>query len=56
MDIPLIANLETKQDKKRQQLVDENLRRQNVKQIQHQYNMGDRFDIKIWNKTKTTQQ
>lgn len=55
MDVPLLANLEQIRDR-RQQLIDENLIRQNEKWIQHQYHVGEKINIEIWNKTKISRQ
>ena len=55
MDIPLVANLEMIREN-RQQMIDENLRRQNAKRVQHHYQVGDRFYIVIWNRTKGSRQ
>ena len=51
MDVPLIANLAAIRDG-RQQMIDENLIKQNKKRIEHQYRVGDRVEQIVWNKTK----
>ena len=55
LDIPLVANLELIQER-RQQLVDDNLRRQNARRVDYKWKVGDRFNIVIWDKTKGSQQ
>ena len=54
MDIPLIANLETIRDR-RQQLIDENLRRQNERRIEHHYKVGDKINLKTIDPVKLSQ-
>ena len=51
MDVPLIANLSAIRDG-RQQMIDENLIKQNKKRIEHHYRVGDRVEQIVWNKTK----
>ena len=51
MDVPLIANLSAIRAG-RQQLIDENLIKQNKKRIEHHYRVGDRVEQIVWNKTK----
>ena len=54
MDIPLIANLETIRDR-RQQLINENLRRQNERRIEHHYKVGDKINLKTIDPVKLSQ-
>ena len=51
MNIPLIANLYSIQER-RQQLIDENLRRTNARRIQHNYNIGDKVMVVEYDPTK----
>ena len=51
MDVPLIANLAVIRDG-RQQMIDENLIKQNKKRIEHHFRVGDRVEQIVWNKTK----
>ena len=51
MDVPLIANLTAIRDG-RQQMIDENLIRQNKKRIEHHFRVGDRVQQIVWNTTK----
>jgi len=44
MDVPLIANLATIRDR-RQHLIDENLRQQNAKRIEHRYQVNGRVMV-----------
>ena len=46
MDLPVVADLLSIQDK-RQALIDENLRRQNLKRREHRYKIGDEVLIKV---------
>ena len=54
MDVPLIANLTTIRDR-RQNLIDENLIRQNSKRIEHHYRRGNMVDQIVFDKTKLSQ-
>ena len=54
MDVPLIANLSAIQDG-RQQMIEENLIKQNKKRIEHHYRVGDIVEQIVWNKTKLSQ-
>ena len=49
MDVLLIANLSAIWDS-RQQMIDENLIKQNKKRIEHHYQVGDRVKQIVWNK------
>ena len=51
MNVPLIANLYSIQQR-RQQLIDENLRRTNARRIQHNYSIGDRVMVVEYDPTK----
>ena len=51
LNLPLIANLLTIADR-RQQLIDDNLRRQNAKRIFHDYKVGDWVSLIIENPAK----
>ena len=54
MDVLLITNLSAIRDG-RQQMIDENLIKQNKKRIEHHYQVGDRVKQIAWNKTKLPQ-
>ena len=51
IDVPLIADLETIRNR-RQALVDENLRRQNMKRREHTYAIGQLVYMKTYDPTK----
>ena len=51
MDTPLRENLEQIRDK-----IDKNLIWKNHKRIHHNYHVGDRINIEIWNNTKKLSQ
>ena len=51
LDIPMIADLVAIRER-RQLLIDENLRRQNEKRIEHHYKVGDWVMIKVYNPKK----
>ena len=51
IDVPRIADLETIRTR-RQALVDENLRRQNMKRREHTYAIGQLVYMKTYNPTK----
>ena len=51
LDIPVIADLVAIRER-RQLLIDENLRRQNKKRIDHHYKVGDWVMIKVYNPKK----
>ena len=51
MNIPLIANLYSIQQR-RQQLIDEKLRRTNARRIQHNYSIGNRVMVVEYDPTK----
>ena len=51
LDIPVIADLVAIRER-RQLLIDENLRRQNEKRIEHQYKIGDYVWIKVYDPSK----
>ena len=55
LDIPLVANLGLVQER-RQQLVNDNLRRQNAQRVDYKWKVRDQFNIVIWEKTKGSQQ
>jgi transposase InsO family protein len=50
-NVPLMANLVAIRDR-RQQLIDENIRRTNAKRIDHNYNIGDRVKMVEYDPTK----
>ena len=54
MDVPLIANLETIRNG-RQQMIDENLIKQNKRRIEHHFRVGDRVMQIVWNKSKLSE-
>jgi len=55
MDVPVIANLSAIQDG-RQQMIEENLVKQNKKRIEHHYKVGDIVEQIVWNKMKQLSQ
>ena len=55
MNIPIIANLGTMRNR-RQHIIDENLRRQNSKQIHHHYMVGDKINAKTIDPVKLSEQ
>ena len=54
MDVPLLANLAAIRDG-RQQMIDENLIKQNKKRIEHHFRVGDLVMQIVWNKTKLSE-
>ena len=54
MDVPLIANLEAIRAG-RQQMIDENLIKQNRRRIEHHFRVGDRVMQIVWNKSKLSE-
>ena len=54
MGVPLIANLSAIQDDQ-QQIIDENLIKKNKKRIEYHYQVGDRVEQIVWNKTTLSQ-
>ena len=54
MDVPLLANLAAIRDG-RQQMIDENLIKQNKKRIEHHFRVGDFVMQIVWNKTKLSE-
>ena len=52
MNVSLIANLYSSIQQRRQQLIDEYLRRTNARRIQHSYSIGDRVMVVQYDPTK----